>query len=147
MTKEKTLNILVHITHPVKKEDKFLEELIDDECFNRFIRYLEAYRRIESNYGLFDKLARPRDIEDFARAIYECMRVEDRVLRRLSEGLKSGDFILTIGKVEDIRKMFNVGKECVSALLVRAKDNPRLVGTVLASLALSSQLIQEKERR
>lgn len=121
-----------------------VEELLNDDCVNRFVRYLEAYRRAESNYGLFDKLARPRDFEDFAKAIYECVRVEDRVLRRLSEGLKRGQFALTVGEVKDIRKMFSPGKECVSALLARAKDNPRLVGAILASLALSSQLIQER---
>lgn len=125
-------------------KSKLLEELLNDDCVNRFIRYLEAYRRIESNYGLFDKLARPRDFEDFARAIYECVRVEDRVLRRLNEGLKGGQFTLTVGEVEDLRRMFSPGKECVSALLAKAKDNPRLVGAVLASLALSSQLIQER---
>ena len=44
-----------------------VEKLLSEPCVDAYIRYLGAFKVVESDYGLFDKLARPRDFDDFAR--------------------------------------------------------------------------------
>ncbi len=126
----------------LEKKEELLEAVTANRCVDAYVRYLAAYKVIESNYGLFDKLARPRDIEDFSKAVYESIRVLDRVMSRLKEGLSRGDYKLTI-QVDDVDRFFRVGKDCINEILKLAKYNPRLVGSVIASLALAFEGIQE----
>jgi len=122
--------------------DPAIEKILTDECVEAYVRYLGAFRVIESDYGLFDKLARPRDVEDFTRAVYESVRVQDRVLEKLRDGVSRGDYEL-VGEVEDVERAFRVGKNCISRIIELAKDNPRLIGSVIASLALAYDGIRE----
>ncbi len=126
------------------RKEELLEVLTSDRYIDAFVRYLAAYRVVEANYGLFDKLARPRDVEDFARAVYESVRVLERVLRRLKEGLARGEYKLTMEGIENVDKLFRVGRDCINRVLELAKHNPRLVGSVVASLALAYEGIQER---
>jgi hypothetical protein len=121
---------------PKSEETSLLEKIFSEECVDAYIRYLGAFKVVEADYGLFDKLARPRDIEDFALTIYNSIRVQERVLRRLQDGLQRGDYEV-IGDVRDVNKAFRVGKECLSKIIELAKNNPRFVGSILASLALA----------
>lgn len=124
-------------------EPNFVEKLLSEDCVDAYVRYLGAFKVVESDYGLFDKLARPRDFEDFARTVYESVRVQERVLKRLQEGLSRGDYEV-IGDVKDIDKAFRVGKECLSKIIEFAKDHPRLVGSIIASLALAYEGVRSK---
>ena len=117
-------------------EPKFVEKLLSEPCVDAYVRYLGAFKVVESDYGLFDKLARPRDFEDFAKTVYDSVRVQERVLRRLQEGMSRGDYEV-IGEVRDVDRAFRVGKECLSKIIELAKDHPRLVGSIIASLALA----------
>jgi hypothetical protein len=127
-----------------KSEEKsFLEKIFSEECVDTYIRYLGALKVVEADYGLFDKLARPRDIEDFALAVYNSIRVQERVLRRLQDGLQRGDYEV-IGDVRDVNKAFRIGKECVSKIIELAKNNPRFVGSIVASLALAYEGVKSK---
>jgi hypothetical protein len=120
-----------------KSEEKsLLDKIFSEECIDAYIRYLGAFKVVESDYGLFDKLARPRDIEDFALTIYSSIRVQERVLRRLQDGLQRGNYEV-IGDVRDVNRAFRVGKECLSKIIELAKSNPRFVGSIIASLALA----------
>lgn len=113
-----------------------IETVLKEQCIETYVRYLGAFKVVESDYGLFDKLARPRDFEDFTRAVYESVRVQDRVLKKLKEGVSKGDYNI-VGEVEDVERAFRVGKNCLSKIIELAKDNPRLVGNIIASLALA----------
>jgi len=128
---------------------KILEEENIKKKIDAFVRYLAAYRVVESNYGLFDKLARPRDIEDFARTVYESVRVRDRVLSKLYEGVKDGDYKITIeGELsrDRIERLFSVTKGDLEEIIKIAKDNPRLVGSIIASFALSYEGVYEVKK-
>ncbi|MBO3842952.1 MAG: hypothetical protein FGF48_11160, partial [Candidatus Brockarchaeota archaeon] len=82
---------------------QYIGVFLEDQCVKAYVRYLGALRVVESDYGLFDKLARPRDFEDFARVVYESVRVQERVLRRLQEGVSRGDFeVVFEPKGEDV---------------------------------------------
>lgn len=119
---------------------KILEEENVKKKIDAFVRYLAAYRVVESNYGLFDKLARPRDIEDFTRTVYESIRVRDRVLSKLYEGVKDGKYKVTVeGKLtkDSIERLFGITKSDLEEIIKTAKDNPRLAGSIIASFALS----------
>lgn len=120
-----------------------IEVILGDECVEAYVRYLGAFRVVESDYGLFDKLARPRDFEDFARVIYESMRVQDRVLEKLKEGVSKGDYEVA-GEVRDVERAFHIGKNCLLKVIEFAKDNPRLIGSIIASLALAYDGIRVK---
>ncbi|MEM2613858.1 MAG: hypothetical protein QXO15_06475 [Nitrososphaerota archaeon] len=124
-------------------KENLLEMILSEQCVNTYIRYLGAFKTIESDYGLFDKLARPRDIEDFTLTVYNSVRVQERVLKRLQEGLQSGE-IEIIGDVKDVDKTFRIGKECLSRIIELAKYNPRFVGSIIASLALAYEGVKSK---
>lgn len=130
----------------MERREVTLGEILRNEHASRFARYLEAYLRVEGDYGLFDRLARARNAEDFAGAINTCMRVKDRVLERLGRGIKDSRFKLTMEEQVALERLFSPGKECVEEVLKLGEANPRLVGTVIATLALSSHLIQEVRR-
>ncbi|MEM1996929.1 MAG: hypothetical protein QW454_05270 [Candidatus Bathyarchaeia archaeon] len=126
-----------------KSKENLLEIILSEQCVDIYIRYLGAFKVIESDYGLFDKLARPRNIEDFALTVYNSVRVQERVLKRLQEGLQSGE-IEIIGEVKDVSRVFRVGKECLSRIIELAKHNPRFVGSIIASLALAYEGVKFK---
>ncbi|MEM1542860.1 MAG: hypothetical protein QXV82_09555 [Ignisphaera sp.] len=126
-----------------KSKENLLEMILSEQCVDIYIRYLGAFKVIESDYGLFDKLARPRNIEDFALTVYNSVRVQERVLKRLREGLQSGE-IEIIGEVKDVSRVFRVGKECLSRIIELAKHNPRFVGSIIASLALAYEGVKFK---
>lgn len=119
-----------------KPKEGLLEMILSEQCVDTYIRYLGAFKVIESDYGLFDKLARPRDIEDFALTVYNSVRVQERVLKKLQEGLQSGE-IEIVSEVRDVSRAFRVGKECLSKIIELARHNPRFVGSIIASLALA----------
>jgi hypothetical protein len=120
-----------------------LDTILSESCVDTYIRYLAAFKVVESDYGLFDKLARPRDIEDFTSTVYSSIRVQERVLKRLQEGLKKGDYEV-LGEIKDVDKAFRIGKECVSKIIELAKDDPRFVGSIIASLALAYEGVKSK---
>jgi len=124
-------------------EPEIIEKLLSEPCVDVYIRYLGAFKVVESDYGLFDKLARPRDFEDFTKTVYESIRVQERVLRRLQEGVSGEDYEM-IGEIKDIDRVFRVGKECLLKIIKLAKDNPRLVGSIIASLALAYEGIRSR---
>jgi hypothetical protein len=124
-------------------EPKLVEKLLSEPYVDAYVRYLGAFKVVESDYGLFDKLARPRDFDDFARTVYESVRVQERVLRRLQEGMSRGEYELAV-EVKDVDKFFRVGKECLSKIIDLAKGNPRLVGSVIASLALAYEGVRPR---
>jgi len=120
-----------------------VEKLLSEPCVDAYIRYLGAFKVVESDYGLFDKLARPRDFDNFARTVYESVRVQERVLRKLQEGLSRGDYDL-VAEIKDVDRAFRVGKECLSKIIDLAKDNPRLVGSIIASLAIAYEGVKSR---
>lgn len=127
----------------LKPRENILEIILSEPCIDTYIRYLGAFKVVESDYGLFDRLARPRNIEDFASTVYNSIRVQERVLKRLQEGLQSGDFEI-IGEVKDLSRAFRIGKECLSKVIEIARSNPRFVGSIIASLALAYEGIKSK---
>lgn len=121
--------------------------ILSDSCVEIYVRYLGAFRVVESDYGLFDKLARPRDLEDFARVVYESVRIQERVLRRLEDGISRGEYELVEAmKGIEIDKLFRVGKNCLTRIMELARENPRLVGSIIASLALAYDGVRERRR-
>ncbi|MCS7116899.1 MAG: hypothetical protein NZ896_05435, partial [Nitrososphaerales archaeon] len=87
--------------------------------------------------------ARPRDIEDFTMTLYSSIRVRERVLKRLQDGIDRGEYEI-VGEVDDIYKAFKIGKECLSKIIDLAKSNPRFVGSIIASLALAYEGVKSK---
>ncbi|MEM1582287.1 MAG: hypothetical protein QXK89_07235 [Candidatus Bathyarchaeia archaeon] len=124
-------------------KESLLEIILSEPCIDTYIRYLGAFKVVESDYGLFDKLARPRDIEDFTLTVYSSVRVQERVLKKLQEGLQSGDFEV-IGEVKDVNRAFRIGKECLSKVIEVARSDPRFVGSIIASLALAYEGIKSR---
>ena len=120
-----------------------INKILSEQCVDAYVRYLGVFKVVEGDFGLFDKLARSRDIEDLSRAVYESVRVQDRVLRRLQEGLSAGRFEV-IGEVKDVDRAFRVGKECLSRIIELAKENPRFVGSIIASLSLAYEGVKER---
>ena len=101
---------------------------------DRWIRYLAAYKVVEGNLSLFDKLARCRDLREFQDALYEAARVKDRVMDKLKKGLARGEFQLS-RQPED----FEVDDKDLKELVELATANeraPRVVGSLVASFAL-----------
>lgn len=125
------------------EKEKLLEAILSDQCVSAYVRYLGAFKVVESDYGLFDKIARPRDVEDFVLTIYNSVRVQDRVLRRLQDGLQRGEFEV-VGEVKDVERAFRVGKECLARVIDMAKGDPRFVGGLIASLALAYDGVRSK---
>jgi len=120
-----------------------IKAILEEPCIDAYVRYLGAFKVVESDYGLFDKLARPRDLEDFTRVIYESVRVQDRVLGRLKEGISRGEYEVT-WDVKDVEKAFRIDKSCLSKVIELARANPRLVGSIIASLALAYEGVRSR---
>ena len=121
------------------------ELLAKEHILNKWTRYLAAYRIMEGNLALFDKLARCRDFKEFEIALYEALRVKDRVRRKLSENLKSNKIKLYSGLAPE---QFNVDENDVKILMELATKNPqapRAVGSLIASFGLAYGGIQEVE--
>jgi len=123
-----------------KEKRSIVEELLVSEDYKtareHYIRYLAAYKIVEGNLALFDKMARCRDFNDFLSAVYESMRVKDRVLSKLEEGVKRGDYEITF-ECDNIKAAFSVGHDDVKKLIELAHRDPKAVGTILATLALA----------
>lgn len=128
-----------------KEQKGLLERLLEEPCVSSYVRYLGAFKVVESDYGLFDKLARARDLNDFVQTVYSSVRVQERVLKRLEEGLRSGDYEV-VGEVKEVDRAFRVGKDCISRIMDIAKENPRFVGSIIASLAVAYEGVKEARR-
>ena len=120
-----------------------VKELLSKEgILNEWMRYLAAYRVIEGNLALFDKLARCRDFREFEMAIYEALRVKDRVKQKLRENVENQKIELYGLQPEH----FDVGKEALKSIMELATRNPqapRAVGALIASLGLAYGGIRE----
>lgn len=129
-----------------------LSKLLEEERYVKaregMVRYLAAYRVIEKNLALFDKLARCRDPSDFIGAIYEGMRVKERVLDKIVEGVKGGEIkvVFEYKDPSELARIFDVGQEHINALAELAREDPRIVGTLIASMALAYGGIYEVRR-
>ncbi len=123
-----------------------LNSLLEDKEVSAFVRYLAAYKVVEGNLGLFDKLAKARKIEEFAQAVYEALRVKERVLKELEEGVQRGDYKITIPDVTNIRDFFNVSDSVVKKILDLGNENTTLVGSVISSRALAYEGIVEVKK-
>ncbi|MEM1738411.1 MAG: hypothetical protein QXF72_00030 [Nitrososphaerota archaeon] len=121
-----------------------ITEILLEPCIETYIRYLGAFKVVESDYGLFDKLARPRDFNDFVRVVYESIRVQERVLMKLEDGISKKEYELAEAiKNVEINKFFRIGKDCLVRIMELAKENPRLVGSIISSLALAYDGVRE----
>lgn len=118
------------------------ELLSKEDILNEWMRYLAAYRVIEGNLALFDKLARCRDFREFEIAVYEALRVKDRVKQKLRENVENQKIKLYGLQPEH----FDVGKEALKSIMELATRNPqapRAVGALIASLGLAYGGIRE----
>ncbi len=122
--------------------EDLIEQILGDKAVSSLTRYLAAYKIVEGNYGLFDKLARARDFEEFSRALYESLRVRDRVLGKLEEGVKRGELEITAETID----AYKVAETSIRRVLELAKENPRLVGSIISSLALAREDPRAKRR-
>ena len=122
-----------------------IDMVLGERCVDALVRYLAAYKVVEMNYGLFDKLARARDFRDFSGAVYDAMRVKDRVLMRLVEGVERGEYEV-FGEVKDVKRAFDIGSECISKVLdiANKSGDVRQVGAIIASLALAYEGIRSR---
>jgi hypothetical protein len=120
-----------------------LEKLLNEEEYKRarefIVRYLAAYKVVEQNLSLFDKLARCRDVGEFIAALYEGMRVKDRVLDRLVDEVTAGNIgvVFEYKDPSELKRVFNVGHDQIERIVELAKDDPKLVGSLLSALALA----------
>jgi len=128
---------------PLNEAANIVKELLSKEgILSEWMRYLAAYRVIEGNLALFDKLARCRDFREFEMAIYEALRVKDRVKQKLRENVENQKIELYGLQPEH----FDVGKEALKSIMELATRNPqapRAVGALIASLGLAYGGIRE----
>lgn len=122
-----------------------VKELLSKEenVLNRWTRYLAAYKVVEGDLSLFDKLARCRDFREFETAMYEALRVKDRVRQRLYEGLRRKEISIA-GDLDPER--FNVDDRdlrTVMNLATKTPQAPRAVGALIASFGLAYGGIRE----
>lgn len=131
---------------PLNKASEIVKELLEREnILNEWMRYLAAYKVVEGNLALFDKLARCRDFKEFETAIYEALRVKDRVRQKLVEGVESNK--IDIGSLRP--EQFDVNKEALKTVMELATRNPeapRAVGALIASFGLAYGGIREVGR-
>jgi len=122
-----------------------VREILGDEEVLRMVRYLGAFKVVEGDLGLFDELSRTRDIDHFVSIINKFLRVKDRVIDKLAKGIDEGEYVVKVlnesraegSTIEKVRRIFDVGLETVKRVLELAEKNPRLVATVISSLALA----------
>lgn len=122
---------------------EIVEELLSREkVLNRWTRYLAAYRVVEGNLALFDKLARCRDFREFEAAVYEALRVRDRVRQRLRERVERRE--VDIGNLTP--EQFTVDDRDLKAVLnlaIKSPQAPRAVGALIASFGLAYGGVRE----
>jgi len=131
-----------------------VSELVENKDVKRMVAYLGAFKVVEADLGLFDELARVKDIKSFITVINKFLRSKDRVLTKLAEGIKSGDFdapALTEVKEgtleEKIRRVFDIGSETVKEIIKLAEKDPHLVAAILSSLSLAYLGVRSKPKR
>ena len=131
-----------------------VSELVENKDVKRMVAYLGAFKVVEADLGLFDELARVKDIKSFITVINKFLRTKDRVLAKLAEGIKSGDFdapALTEVKEgsleEKIRRVFDVGSETVKEVIRLAEKDPHLVAAILLSLSLAYLGVRSRPKR
>ena len=121
-----------------------VKELLSKErVLNGWTRYLAAYRVVEGNLALFDKLARCRDFMEFETAIYEALRVKNRVVQRLHEMLERRKISIAGNLSPD---QFNVDDRDLKAIIelaAKTTQAPRAVGALIASFGLAYGGIRE----
>lgn len=118
------------------------ELLSEEQILNRWTRYLAAYRVVEGNLALFDKLARCRDFSEFETAVYEALRVKDRVRRRLQEKVERKE--VDLGSLAP--DQFTVDDSDLKVLMgfaTRSSKAPKAVGALIASFGLAYGGIRE----
>jgi len=128
-----------------------ITEIVDNKEIRRLVSYLGAFKVVEGDLGLFDELARVKDIKHFADVLNKFLRVKDRVVSKLIEGIKNGDYeVSALGEVKEgpiderIRKVFDIGSEVVKEILRVAEGDPHFVATVISSLALAYSGIRSR---
>jgi len=121
-----------------------VSKLVENKDVKRMVAYLGAFKVIEADLGLFDELARVKDIKSFVTVINKFLRTKDRVLTKLAEGIESGDYDAPAlaevkeGSLEErIRRIFDVGSETVKEVIKLAEKDPHLVAAILSSLSLA----------
>jgi predicted metal-dependent phosphoesterase TrpH len=136
----------------MKPREDVLRRLLEDEEYKKakdaFMRYLAAYKVIEQNLSLFDKMARCRDAGDFILAVYESIRVKDRILDRLVEEVKDGRIgvVFEYKSADELKKIFSVGQDHIEKLVELAREDPRVVGSFISASALAYAGLYEKGR-
>lgn len=119
-------------------------QLLANRVLDSWTNYLAAYRVIEGNLALFDKLARCRDFREFEDAIYETARVKARVMEKLKDGIRRREITIS-RKLEE----FDVDEEDLKALMELAtvsEQAPRVIGSLVASFALLHKGPERVER-
>ena len=126
-------------------------KLLKDDNITRLVRYLGAFKVVEGDLGVFDELARVKSFEQFVDTLNKVLRVKDRVIRRLIDGIKGNEYEapalseIKEGTVEDkVRKVFDVGEGVIRNVLDLARNNPHLVASIIASLALAYSGVYER---
>ncbi len=117
------------------------------KVLDRWTRYLAAYKIIEGNLALFDKLARCRDFKEFEDAIYDAVRVKDKIKKRLEEDVASNK-INIYGELTP--NDFLVDDRDVADLMSLATGDlhaPRIIGSLIASFALAYGGLVEVEKK
>lgn len=110
--------------------------LTTGNLLERWARYLAAYKVIEGNLALFDKLARCRDLREFQDAIYEAARVKDRVLEKLSDGVRRKEIVITSQRRPEEFTVDNGDLKVLMEIATENEQAPRVVGSMIASFAL-----------
>ena len=130
--------------------------VLEDPNVMRFVRYLGAFKVVEGDLGLFDELAKAKDIEQFVTVINKFLRVKDRVIEKLAKGIEENEYTVPAfseekveakSTLERVRKVFDVGSDTIKRVLELAEHNPRLIATVISSLALAYSGVREVEKK
>ena len=121
-----------------------LSEILGNSSVEKLVRYLGTYRVVEGDLGLFDKLARVRDIRAFVTTINEALRVKDRVLSKLIEGFEKKEYevpALVEEKApnikEFVKRSLDVGEGDIKKIFELAERDPNLVAVTISALALA----------
>ena len=121
-----------------------VKELLSKErVLNGWTRYLAAYRVVEGNLALFDKLARCRDFKEFEAAVYEALRVKDRVRQKLRERLERGEISIAGNLSLDQFSVDDRDLRAIIELATKTAQAPRAVGALIASFGLAYGGIRE----
>jgi len=132
-----------------------VKDVLSDNEILRIVRYLGAFKVVEGDLGLFDELSRSRDIDHFISVMNKFLRIKDRVIDKLAKGIDEGKYIAPAlsefkaegPTIEKVRKIFDIGLETVKRVLELAEKNPRLIATMISSLALAYSGVRPIEIR